>query len=388
VKHGCHICLVSAQPVPNLTPLIDQRLGARRALLLVTPDMEERAAWLRSVLRPRGVSTENWAVRDPWDFAHIQTRVLELLEHEQEAVMAGDMALNATGGTKLMSIAAYEACRAYGIPIYYVHPLADRLVWLQPEDRPDHPLAERLGIEEFLQAHGAEVEGEPRRNVPNRADLELGAQLVDRISYWGAALGRLNWLAGQAKPPGYLVTGIGGDEALEELIDLFATHGCLQRQGANGIRFEGEEGRFFANGGWFEVYVFDRVRRLRRQDPHIRDVAYGVRVLRRQRDRRIPNELDVVVLRDNRLHIIECKTRRFQGTGEDSPGAEALYRLDALRDLMGGLQARAMLVSFRDLAGHDRTRAADLQILVCAGEQVSRIDEYLCRLLGMDVTGL
>ena len=106
MKHGCHICLVSAQPVPNLTPLIDHRLGARRALLLVTPDMEERAAWLRSVLRPRGVSTENWAVRDPWDFAHIQTRVLELLEHEQEAVAAGDMALNATGGTKLMSIAA------------------------------------------------------------------------------------------------------------------------------------------------------------------------------------------------------------------------------------------------------------------------------------------
>jgi len=31
------------------------------------------------------------------------------------------------------------------------------------------------------------------------------------------------------------------------------------------------------------------------------------------------------------------------------PGADALYRLDTLRDLLGGLQAEAMLVSYAEL---------------------------------------
>ncbi len=136
------------------------------------------------------------------------------------------------------------------------------------------------------------------------------------------------------------------------------------------------------NGGWLELHVFDEVRQMRREDAHIQDVAYGVQAIRHQREGVVRNELDVIFLRNNRLHVIECKTRKFGEKGEDGPGAEALYKLDALRDLMGGLKARAMLVSWGDLPDHDKRRAGDLGIDVCDGSQIRELRSRLAILMG------
>ncbi|MGQ0656644.1 MAG: Card1-like endonuclease domain-containing protein [Chromatiales bacterium] len=141
--------------------------------------------------------------------------------------------------------------------------------------------------------------------------------------------------------------------------------------------FPSERDRFFVNGGWFEIYVYDRMRRLLPDRPIIQDLAHGVHVQREVRGKPVRNELDVAFLAGNRLHVIECKTRQWNGSEENGPGAEALYKLDSLRDLLGGLQAKAMLVSYQNLPDHDRRRAADLEIGVCAGNQVQRLSEFL-----------
>ncbi len=375
-----HVCLISDQPVPNLTPLLDPALAPRRIVMVVTPDMRERAEWLVEVVRPRGIRSERLDVDDAWNVEHIQTRLLEWLERETDGEDESRIALNATGGTKLMSIAAYEVFRAYALPIFYVHPRKDRLIWLQPENQPERELADRVRLEDFLRAHGAEVTGKPRRNVPEADDLALAHSLVADVERLGHALGTLNWLAGQARPPYWQVNDIPDGAGLDELIDRFADHGKLVREGDRLI-FPDETTRAFVNGGWIESYVFDQLRRIRRDDPHIHDLAHAVEVARHSKGKAVPNELDVACLRNNRLHIIECKTRRFREAGPDSAGAEALYKLDSLRDLMGGLQARAMLVSYRDLPDHDRTRAADLGISVCAGAQLRHLRQHLLELI-------
>ncbi len=375
-----HVCLVSAQPLPNLLPLLDPRVAPRRVILVVTPDMLERAGWLNTILKPRGIHSETWTLEDAWNFEHIQARMAELLDCEAQAAGAKQIVLNATGGTKLMSIAACEAFRARELPVFYIHPLRDELLWLQPEGRPPRALAERIGIEAFLQAHGASVQGKPRRNVPRPQDLETAGAIIDEIQQFGNAVKELNGLAlraaKSAKERGLVVRLKKTGPCLDELITLFSRHGKLRRKGGE-IRFPNEQARFFVNGGWIEPWVFAQVQNLRQEDPHIHDLARGVNVVRMLNDKKVHNELDVLFLRNNRLHIIECKTRRFHGDGQDSIGAETLYKLDALRDLMGGLQARAMLVSCLNMGGHDRTRAADLGIAVCAGEQLRNIKQHL-----------
>jgi hypothetical protein len=343
---------------------------------IVSPDMEQRAAWLRELLQPRGIRVEQWPVDDAWDIEHLQTRMLELLDHESPAVAGQRIALNVTGGTKPMSIAAHESARAYGLPIFYVHPETDRVVWLHPSDWPPRDLADRIRIEDFLRAHGVTVTGEPGRNVPDDSLLQTGQEIIDRIDQYRKPLGSLNWLAGEAQGSLLSPRVEDRDGRLGELIELFEWHGFLEQENQR-LRFRDEAARFFINGGWLEYFVFDAVRRIRRQDDHIHDVARSIEISRQQSGQRVPNELDVAFLRNNRLHLIECKTRKFRGRGEDAPGAEALYKLDTLADLTGGLQARAMLVSFQDIADHDRRRARDLRIAVCGGNQLRHLKQHL-----------
>ena len=81
-----HLLLVSSQPTPNLTPALDPAVRPERVILLVSPDMTQRADWLQTVLARRGSRVERWPIDDAWDVEHIQFRVLELLEAERARV--------------------------------------------------------------------------------------------------------------------------------------------------------------------------------------------------------------------------------------------------------------------------------------------------------------
>ncbi len=375
-----HLCLVSAQPTPNLTPVLDPATRPRQVVLLVSRDMEKRAAWLAQVIEQKGVTVDHWPIDDPFDIEHVQQRVLELLDRLGEPLEEKSVALNATGGTKPMSIAAYEVFRLYELPIFYVHPERDRIVWLYPGEWENRDLENRIRLEAFLAAHGAAVEGQPGRNVPDRALLEVGRQIVEKIGGLQTALGRLNFLAAKAQRNLQATLSSNERASVHELVSLFASQGFLSRR-KNTIRFRDEASRFFVNGGWLEYYVFDAVRRLRKNDPDIHDVARSIDIRREVRGKSVPNEIDVAFLRDNRLHLIECKTARLGGEGDDSPGAEVLYKLDSLADLVGGLKARAMLVSFRNIKKHDRRRAESLGIRLCAGEELQNLTGHLRQLV-------
>ncbi len=189
-----HLYLVSAQATPNLTPALDPATRPRRVILLVSADMRGRARWLETVLTARGTRVESWGIDDPWDLERIQTQILELLEREKDQVARGTLALNATGGTKTMSIAAYEAFRAYDLPIFYVHPERDRLIWLHPGGMPARDLENRLRLEPFLQAHGARVTHLTREGIPPHLS-DLTHWLASQARTFAPVLGTLNYLA-------------------------------------------------------------------------------------------------------------------------------------------------------------------------------------------------
>ena len=370
-----HLCLVSAQATPNLTPALDPATAPRRVILLVSPDMQRRAEWLAAVLKPRGIRCESWPIADAWDLEQVQHRVLELLEREVALIAPKAMALNATGGTKPMSIAAYEAFRAYDLPIFYVHPERDRLIWMYPQGKDPVDLDNRLRLDAFLVAHGARVVGGLVTPIP-RIRRELAQWLVAGVRANARALGTLNWLAMEAEQTlvsPELDPGQRQDERLQALIDRFAQAGLLQVSGGR-LRFEGEMARFFVNGGWLEEHVFATLQELRPRVPAIQDLARSLDIVREtQRGEAVPNEIDVACLAENRLYLVECKTRAWRGKDAGAAGADALYRLDTLTDLLGGLQASAMLVSYRDLPPRVLKRAADLRVRVCAGARLSEL---------------
>jgi len=146
--------------------------------------------------------------------------------------------------------------------------------------------------------------------------------------------------------------------------------GGLLKIEADCLAFASEEDRFFVNGGWLEEYLFSRIDRLRNRFK-IQDSAMSVQV---ESATGTKNEIDVALLHNNRLFLIECKTRRFRGN--QGAGSKALYRMDSLK-IMGGITAQAMLASYRRLSASHHRRAEDLQIDLIVGDELLNIEQRL-----------
>ncbi|WP_022947122.1 Card1-like endonuclease domain-containing protein [Methylohalobius crimeensis] len=370
-----HVYLVSEQATPNITPALDPAVRPEKVTLVVSGHMQTQAHRLTRVLKEgAGVAVEEWPVADAWDVKHLLDRFLELLEHAEQAPV-----LNATGGTKPMSIAAVEVFRAYERPIFYVHPHTDELFWLYPHDFPKHQLADRIKLPHFLLAYGAEIEARGGVQVPP-ARRALADHLIRNIEHYGQAIRTLNWYAasaGDTLVSPILTPGHRRWPALQELLEGFEQVDALRLEKER-IVFPDEEARAFVNGGWLEWHVFHQVQMLRKDLPLIQDVAQGVRVVRSTRGGEVENELDVAFLANNRFYLMECKTRHFRVAGNHrAAGAEALYKLDTLKDLLGGLHGQGMLVSYLPLKAADHHRAAELGIRVCQGRQLQNLPHIL-----------
>ena len=105
-----HILLVSAQAAPNLLPALDPELKPAETILLVTAKMAGRAAALESVLCHAAVKVSHVTLDDEHDYAAVEKVLLDLAAKRD----GEDIALNVTGGTKLMALAAQSVAQVAG----------------------------------------------------------------------------------------------------------------------------------------------------------------------------------------------------------------------------------------------------------------------------------
>lgn len=375
LRFSHHVYLVSQYAAPNITPALDPTIRPELVTLVVSPGMEIRAQWLSQVLKQgAGVRVEFWRVDDAWDIDHLLERFMVLLE--QASVPP---ALNATGGTKPMSIAAFDAFRAYGRPTFYIHPHTDFLFWLHPQSPIKHQIEDRIRLRHFLLAYGAEIHSEGDASVPTLFQ-ELAGHLIDEIEYYGQAIATLNWYA--VKAGSTLRSPLLQEEHLEweafrQMLSRFERAGVLCIEQSR-LVFPDEKARSFVNGGWLEQHLYMQIQKLRKHMPIIQDVKLNLDVVRNTSHGRVENEVDVAFLANNRLFLVECKTCRYpSGKGAEGLGSNAIYKLDTLKDMLGGLHAQGMLVSYLPMRTVDITRAHDLGIRVCQGRQLRQLGPFL-----------
>lgn len=274
-----------------------------------------------------------------------------------------------------MSIAAFDAFRAYGRPTFYIHPHTDFLFWLHPQSHIKHQIEDRIRLRHFLLAYGAEIKSEGDVGVPT-AFQELATHLIEAIDDYDHAIATLNWYA--VKAGSTLESPLLQDEHLEweafqQMLSRFEQAGALSIEHSR-LVFPDEQARAFVNGGWLERHVYMQLRKLRKHLPIIQDVKLNLEVVRNTSHGKVENELDVAFLANNRLFLMECKTRRYPSDkGARGLGVEAIYKLDTLKDMLGGLHAQGMLVSYLPMREADITRANDLGIRVCQGKQLRQL---------------
>jgi hypothetical protein len=188
-RFDTHLCLVSQQATPNLVPVLDAGFRPRRVVMVVTPDMRQRAQWLEDTLRPRAaVQVERIDVQDAWDMHGIIDTLVGWLDKQPADAR---IALNVTGGTKPMAMAAQQVFAMAGRPVFYLHQARAEVQWLEPR-LPPRALANRLSLDDYLHAHGWEVLQRPA----------APCDLLERPVAPGQLPGRAVGLPSRYLPPG------------------------------------------------------------------------------------------------------------------------------------------------------------------------------------------
>lgn len=367
-KYDTHVCLVSGQATPNITPVLDPEFRPRRVVLVVSGEMVDKAKAIEEVIRPLGVQAERLMIANAFDVRGIEDTLLTwLTEHDVE-----NLALNVTGGTKPMAIAAQVVFRSFEKPVFYVHPEKDQVLFLYPMGDP-YDLSNRIRLSPYLKAHGYKILGRQHPALPS-AGRKLTEYLLGLIGTKADLIGQLNIYAHGAETSLKSVVvdkAYLEDDDFKKMVGRLSAEGLLQLVQEQ-LHFTDESARFFCNGGWLEFHVFGVVNDLRAK-LHIQDAAMSMEVVS---SRKSKNEIDVAFLANNRLHLIECKTKKFSKQASQQGAAETLYKIDSLTAL-GGLQTKGMLISYQPLKDWDKQRATDLRIETVVGTDILRLPEFI-----------
>ncbi|MGK0234708.1 MAG: hypothetical protein ACI9EK_001234 [Psychroserpens sp.] len=375
-KSITHICLLDENPISVLTPLLDPDIQSNRVIFAIKPNQEEAILRLKKVVKPRGVKVSTWILPTTTNTGDILLSFHKLISTELKVNPSEQLVLNTTCGSRHYVLAAFEVAKDYGLHCFIVEPKFDELYWLYPEERENSALAEKLKISDYLTALDSEVKEVANNGVVSLNKRTLGAKWCSEPDYYSSALGILNYLAYTAD--NNFLTSVKltkqqlENAALSELIDDLMTISYAQFDNDK-LVFKNDSARFFANGGWLEEYVYGTILSLKKDIPTLQDVAQGVEVVRNVGKHTVNNELDVAALANNKLHIIECKTKNF----DKGEGNNVIYKLDSLADLLGGLHGRAMLVSFKEIRVAEQYRALELDIKFIGPHELPNLSEHL-----------
>ncbi len=371
-----HLCLVSANITPNLAPLLNDTTCPRHvALLYATVDL----AWLESLTRViktlDNVTVSCHLLSNAECAESVRADVLAVLARHEGQVIG----LNASGGSRLVSLIASQVFQSLNQPVFYVDAQTDQLVSVQPHDTPVYSLNRRVDVQQYLMAsgyHTREVSG-ISLTVAQRA---FAQELLANIRHYSNALAILNWLAASAgnglqsrSVEGWHMSSPGFIGLLDRLRDA-----GLALVNRNCLVFKNESAKFFVNGGWLQDYVALVLNELKQGSAEIQDIQQNLVVNKSDEP---PVALDSAFLVNNRLHLIECRAKKFKkGTAKN--GAEAIHRPDEVMELANNLRARSLLLSYSPLREVDLRRMQLMDIKVLQEKQLHNLRRHLEEWIG------
>lgn len=374
-----HIGIIDQDPVRLITPLFDNRSQCDHMIFIGDKQNYEMYERIDSILARQDITTEFFEVPEEINIPESRQKITELAKRLKNE--NANVKFNASCGLRHRLLTVYEVVRSYHWPIFVVESKSDRLCWLYPEGMEERQVQDHLQIGDYLTVFGARCEF-PDHQVPehlNETLHDLGQRWASHALELGPGLATLNYLATTCRKEQKLDVGLTekqqGYKELDMLIsDLVDTKLATYQNGT--LTFYNEDARRFANGEWLENLVHSTVHQIQDELPTIQDHSLNVQVYRDSNGREVRNELDVAAVVNNKLHIIECKTKGMRDDGDDT-----LYKLESLRDLLGGLQARAMLVSFRPMRYNDISRAKDLGLALIGPDELKDLKLHLTKWL-------
>ena len=352
-----HICLVNHHPLDNILPLIDPEIAPKEVLFCTSPSLIKEAERLKDFAEKRNIKALIINLPEKHDLPSLQLAFMGININPQTS------ALNLSGGTKLMCLAAYEFLDddifRFCVERDHIYPVS------QPDSFIYHDLANKIKLEDYFALYGWEVRSLSRKKTVLHDDLM--DELFERVDDFDKAIGLLNKLASEADDNGCLEIchrrKFNGSQ-LELMSKLYASN-LLSYYDGNCIHFKDEDAVDFCRGFWIEEAAYLAMKKL-----DLQDFAISVAI---KNDQGIKNEIDAAFLHENQLYLMECKTSHLAKEGK---GTQTLYKMDTLVDYTG-LHTIGILASYRSLESFDLRRAQDLGIHIIQGTALKNFPKHL-----------
>jgi len=330
---------------------------------------------IKSVLNSRGIPCKSQMVS--FNPEQIRTILKHVFVDNNQATFV----FNASSGYRMMVLVTLEYFTSKNLHAFVVDKFTNKLHWLHPSDKKAQSVETLMKISEYIKLTASQVLSKGQTIQEPKDRRSLTHWLIDHIDQFGSSLAAMNHIAMRADTTlrYRMDRKYKKKPHLQEILNKFEDVGILTIQNHT-IVFANEDSRFYANGGWLENHVFSLLFDMKNSRKNISDLAKGMEIVRAQG--KVKNEIDVICMVNNRLHLIECKTRKFTNRSDaNTPGSAAIYRLDTLKESFGGNSGKAMLVSYQRLSRYTEQRAKDLGIYCCSHMQLKQLQEHLYKFI-------
>ena len=255
--------------------------------------------------------------------------------------------VNLAGGTRYMALAVQQVFAAFDSEFFYVN-LEDNTIVksifdnsIYDDDDYFYPIKYKMSVSEYFSAH--ELKHDIQRGVHEPLFPVGLAENMFQLSSGNYFIGR------DFKIMEILRSDYRGCRGIVSITDMeHPTHGDVSpipdiRDFLNKIGMPLKNDKLsneqicWITGGWFEEFIFYKVRQAVSPD----DIKLGVRIFRKGVPR--DNELDVIFMKNNRLFVIECKT----GVETERMFSEIVYKACALREALLGVSCHSYIASLK-----------------------------------------
>ncbi len=380
-----HVCLVSEQTIPNILGI--QHFCPDNILFITTAKMEK-------LNKTEHILNTLTHLNHDYSKCHERIEVQEdsLLDCKKKLDLwisgkeSSDFILNLTGGTKIMSIAAYEYFKDYGSTMIYIPVGNNSFITPFPKKNTNNgtPLIMRLGVTDYLAAYGLKVVNakkiEPGQKLAHERSVLTG-WIVKNYDAVKPLLERLSEKLRKYRDDdkGYQLTTSYKPKSHEEEILLEMMGFGLTSEGYAKHLSKAEI--IYLTGGWLEEFCFLEL--VKRKGRGIDDISMGIIAVNAKGRK---NEFDVMFTKDNALYTVECKSL----DQNDDKKTDALYKIAALQKEFG-LRVESFFVSTSPHILKDgklklavQARAEQFKTTVISPQNVSRFAEIVAQKLQID----
>jgi hypothetical protein len=336
------IHLLGEQTIPVFFGM--RQFSAKEHLLLTTKEYEAQAHRLATTTATRQAPV---VVPDPFKPADTRKAITKRVA---ELAPGAKVAVNMTGGTKLMFAGALAACWELGLEPFYVEVKNHNIIMLR--DGSQVPFVGIFDVEDFLKAAGFSIFSDGR--WPHDPEHIRNRRLPEAAKIW-AKRDKIRSLYAAREFQDY---SYRYDKGIRTPFSYAWPHGevSVDKVGEVRLVLEGDDiqGHFrFLAGGWLEDYLYSLLRPLQ-SDGSVRDLRVGLEAAypndtRHQSDS-FAQEFDCAFTDGKRLWIAECKAGQVK--------QEAIQKLENNLKLYGGVAARGLLVCSSPLSEASKKRLA------------------------------